>query len=167
MMTSLDSTPLRLPPPARDWKQTIWVLLSSLMFGAMLVAATIYTAPTLVSDWQVREAARPVAEAEVTDGKCSSQLIVHICNATLSVETPSGSVSRRVNYVFTGVHVGEYTIDVLADPARPDLVTTDLALNQLWNRTFTLAALVVALLGATMLPLVALIRNRRSIAGHV
>ena len=49
----------------------------------------------------------------------------------------------------------------MADPARPDLVTTDLALDRLWNRTVTLlviALLIVACIGGAI---ASLVRNRR------
>lgn len=156
------SEPLRLPPADRGWKHTLWVVVGVLMFGTMLAAAGIYTAPALVSDWQVRDAARPVPDARVTDGKCSAKIVFHVCDVTLDVRTPSGTVSRRINYVFTGVHVGDYSVRVLADPARPDLATTDMALDRLWNRTITLAAIVALLLALTVLPLVAMVRNRRT-----
>ena len=163
MTTSLDrSEALRLPPTDRDWKQTLWVTLGILMFGAMLVAAAIYTAPALVSDWQVRETARPIENAEVTDGKCSSKIVFHICDVTLTVATPSGELTRRMNYVFTGVHVGDYSVRVMADPARPELATTDLALDKLWNRTITLLIVAALLLAFTVLPIVAAIRNWRT-----
>lgn len=162
MTSSLDrSEPLRLPPADRGWTHKLWLVLGFLMFGAVLVAVAVYTAPALVSDWQVRDAARPVPDARVTDGKCSSKIVVHICDATLNVGTPSGTVSRRINYVFTGIHVGDYSIRVMADPARPALATTDLGLDRLWNRTITLVTIVSVLLAFTVLPLVTMIRNRR------
>lgn len=163
-MTSSFAQPLRLPPADRGWKHTFWVVVGFLMFGTMLVAAAVYTAPALVSDWQVRDAARPVPDARVTDGKCSSKIVLHICDATLSVGTPSGTVSRRVNYVFTGIHVGDYSLRVVADPARLDLATTDMALDKIWNRTITLAAIMAVLLSFTVLPLVAMVRRRAASA---
>jgi hypothetical protein len=156
------SEALRPPPNDRDWKQTLWVILGILMFGAMLVAAAIYTAPALVSDWQVRNTARPISNAEVTQGKCSSKIIFHICDVTLTVETPSGDLTRRMNYVFTGAHVGDYNVQVMADPARPELATTDLGLDKLWNRTITLLIVAGVLLAFTILPVVAAVRSRRA-----
>ncbi len=71
-------------------------------------------------------------------------------------------MSRRVNYVFTGVHFGDYDITVLADPARPELATTDLALDKLWNRTITLLVGGGILLALTIAPVVALTRRSRA-----
>ncbi len=153
---------LRLPPRGQDWKATFWVLFGVVVLGALLAACCIYTAPTVISDWRVHGTAQPISGARVSDGKCSSKIVIHICDATLGLPTPSGSVTRRVNYVFTGVHVGDYGIRVMADPARPDLVTTDLGLERLWNRTITLVVLVGALAAAILAVLAGLVRNRRA-----
>ena len=150
----------RLPTGADNWRQAAWALFGSLMAGAALVAAVVLAAPSLMSDWQVQGAARPLADAQVTDGRCSSQIVLQICDVTLAVPTAAGTVSRRTRFAFTGVHVGDRAVRVLADPARPDLATTDMALDRLWNRTITLLVGVIGLLAVTLLPLIALVRNR-------
>ena len=155
------SAPRRLAQVGRGVRHTILVVLSILMFAAMLIGALAYTAPALVSDWQVRDSARPIAGARVTEGRCSAQLVFEICNATLLVPTASGTVARHLIYAFTGVHVGAYGVRVLADPGRPALATTDMALDKLWNRTVTLAGFAFLLLVFTVLPAIALLRNRR------
>lgn len=156
---------LTLPPANEGWKHTMWVILGALMFGAMLVAAAVWTAPALVSDWQIHNAAQPVADGRVSEGKCNSRLVFHICDVTLSVATNAGRVSRDVNYVFTGFHFGDYSVTVLADPARPELATTDMALDKLWNRTITLLAVSAVLLALTVAPVVALFRRWRGTSG--
>ncbi len=166
MVAAERSAPRRLAQVNRGWRHTVLVAIGIAIFGAMLMAAATYTAPAVVSDWQIRDTARPVASARITDGTCSAQLVFHICDATLEVPTASGTVSRRVNYLFTGVNVGTYTVQVMADPARPALATTDLALDQLWNRTVTLIMIALALLAFTGLPAVAMIRNRRPTASR-
>ncbi len=156
---------LRLPPPGQGWKNTFWIVVGVVALVAILVACAVYTAPALVTDWQVRETARPVPDARVSDGKCSAKIVIHICDATLNLRTPTAVVTRRVNYVFTGVHVGDYSIRVMADPARPELVTTDLGLDRLWNRTITLLVIMLAVSGCILAVAVALIRNRRAASG--
>ena len=148
----------------RGWRQTLWAVLGILMLGALLAAAVVYIMPPLISDWQVQAAARPMSGARVTDGRCSSQLVFQVCGATLDVPTASGTLSRRVNYLFTGVHVGERDVRVMADPDRPELATVDMALAGLWNRTITLIAALALLLAGTIVPTVAMIHNRRPIA---
>lgn len=160
------AAPLRLPPRDQGWRNMLWVVVGIVAFGALLGACAIYTAPVVISDWQVRDTARPVPNAQVSDGDCTAKLIIHICDATLTMRTPQGTVSRHVNYLFTGVHTGDYSVEVMADPARPDLVTTDLGLDRLWNRTITLVV-IVGVLGALMVgALLGLVRNRRGAARH-
>lgn len=152
---------LTLPPRNSGWKHNLKLGLGILMFLGVLVAMGIYTAPDLVTDWQVRDAARPVPAGRITKGSCSSNVVVNICDATLVVPTAAGPVSRSVNYIFTGVHIGDYTAEVMADPGHPELATTDLALDKLWNRTLTFLVAVVVLLGLTCLPLLAIAKRRR------
>ncbi|TXN05152.1 hypothetical protein FV222_06910 [Methylobacterium sp. WL103] len=159
--------PLRLPPPSQGWGNIFWTLFSLVALAALLVACAVFTAPPVLSDWQVRDTARPAAEARVTDGKCSAKIVLHICDVTLNLRTPTGTVVRRVNTVFTGFHVGEYNIRVMADPARPDLVTTDLALDRLWNRTITLLVIAGALSSIIVAGIAAMIRNRRAASGTI
>jgi hypothetical protein len=70
-----------------------------------------------------------------------------------------------VNYVFAGLHVGDFGAGPMADPARPDLITTDLGLDRLWNRTITLAVIMAALAAAIVGALLSLVRNRRAASG--
>jgi hypothetical protein len=163
-MTASAKSPgtLRLPPPRQGWGNMVWTLFGLAALTGLLGACLVYTAPPLLSDWQVRDTAHPVADARVTDGKCSAKIVIHICDATLNLRTPTGTVARRVNYVFTGLHVGDYSIRVMADAGRPDLVTTDLGLDRLWNRTLTFLAITGALAAIIVLGIAGKIRNRRA-----
>jgi hypothetical protein len=162
MQPTVDSSqPLALPPQEGDWRQTLWALLGTLMFGAMLVAIAIYTVPQLVNDWRIHDTAQPVAGGRVTEGSCSSKLMLNICDATLSVQTKSGPVSRNVNYIFTDMHSGSYSVAVLADPAHPELPTTDMAIEKLWNRTITLLIGGGILLALTVAPVIGIVRRLR------
>ena len=153
---------LRLPQDRASWRVILGVVFGFVLFGGILAASAVYTAPVLISDWQIREAARPVPDARVSDGQCSSKLVFHICDATLSLRTPQGSVTCRVNYVFTGLHAGDYKIDVMADPAHPETVTTDLGLDRLWNRAITLLAIDGAILAGLLGALISILRNGRA-----
>jgi len=153
--------PLTLPPQGGGWKNTLLGLLGTVMFGGILVAASIYTVPDLVSDWRIRDTARPVADGRVSKGSCNSRVAINICDATLSVMTKSGRVTRDVNYIFADVHVGSYSVEVLADPAHPELATTDMALEKLWNRTITLLVGGLLLLALAVAPVIALVRQLR------
>jgi hypothetical protein len=153
---------LRLPPPRQSWGNTVWSLLGFAALGAILVACAVYTAPMVLSDWRIRDTARPAENGWVTDGKCTTKIVLHICDMTLNLRTSTGSVARRVNYVFTGAHAGDYRIAVMADPAHPDRVTADLGLDRLWNRTITLLAIAGAIGFIIVAGIVAMFRNRRA-----
>lgn len=157
--------PLKLPPHRQGWAHVFWTLFGLAALAALLAACLVYTAPPVLSDWQVRDTARPVLDGRVTDGKCSTKIVLHICDATLTLRTPGGPVSRRVNYVFAGVHSGDYSIRVMADPARPDLMTTDLSLDRLWNRTITLLVIAGAIAAVIVAAILGMIRNRQAAAG--
>ena len=122
----------------------------------------VYTAPPLLSDWQIRGAAQPAERARIVKGSCTTKLVIAICDVTLTNRTAAGTITRSVNYAFTDVHFGDYSAEAMADPARPELVTTDLALDRLWNRTLTFLFGAVLMLAFVVLPVVAFLRNRRA-----
>ena len=143
------------------WGQKLLSLLGMLMCGAMLIALSIYTVPNLVSDWQVRDTAMPYADGRVTEGSCHSKLFVNVCTATLAVQSKSGRFVRDVNYIFADIHTGSYSVAVMADPAQPEMLTTDLALDKLWSRTLTLLVGAGFLLTAVLSSIIGLIRRLR------
>ncbi|MBE9604576.1 hypothetical protein IAI18_06840 [Acetobacteraceae bacterium H6797] len=162
METQAQPTPsLKLPPQEQSWRQTLLSLLGTVMFGAVLVAACIFTLPNLINDWQIRDTAQPVAESRVMSGSCSTKLVFNICDATLAVRTKTGVVTHDVNYVFVDMHTGDYSVEIMADPAHPELSTTDMALDKLWNRTITLLVVGGILLALTITPIIAIIRRLR------
>jgi len=152
----------RLPPRSGGLRQRIWATLGILMFAGFFVAMMVFTLPPLLSDWQVSSSAQPAEGARIVKGSCTTKLILAICDVTLTNRTPSGTVTRSVNYAFTDVHFGDYSAEAMADPARPELVTTDLALDKLWNRTLTFLFGAVLMLGFVVLPVLAFFRNRRA-----
>jgi hypothetical protein len=154
------SRPLTLPPQETSWRQTLLGLLGTVIFGAMLGAMGYFTLPNLIDDWRVRDTAVPV-NGRVTEGSCSSRLFLHTCDATLLVQGKPRQVTRSVNYVFVDVHSGSYSVQVMADPARPELATTSLAIEKLWNRTITMAVGAAILLALTVAPVIAVIRRLR------
>lgn len=156
--------PLHLPQPKQHWLASFWILFGVVTLGAMLAACVVYTAPVVVSDWQIRDTAQPTAAARMTDGECSTKIVIHICDVTLTLRTSQGTVTRRVNYVFSGLYVGDYSAGVMADPARLDLITTDLGLDRLWNRTITLLVIAGALAASIIGALMSVVRSHRASA---
>ena len=160
-MPELPDRPLhvRIPPPG--WGHRLLVGFGLLVLLAVTVASLIFVAPPLLSDWQVRGAARPALAGQIDSGSCSSKLFINICDVALSAGKNPDVVMRAVHYVFIDAHSGDYSVAVLADPARPALLTTDLGLDKLVNRTITIGVFWLAMLAGVVATLRGLFRRRR------
>lgn len=133
------------PQPPSLWSRILTVL-GVAMFAAMLVLSAMFIAPTILTDFQVRGTAEPIETAQLVKGRCSSRVFVHLCDLSLSLATKSRTVTRDVHYLFFDPHLGNYTVEALADLDQPELLTTDLGLDKLWNRVISLAVLWALLL---------------------
>lgn len=114
----------------------LWAFLGLLLFVGGGVASAIWIAPGVLTDLQVRNP-EPI-NGRITSGKCSNRLFIHLCDATLQVQTKSGPVASETHIAFFDLHVGDYTAGVVADRDHPEWVTTTLALDHLWSRVVTL-----------------------------
>jgi len=135
-------------------------LLRLLLFGgfglALVAAGAVWLAtqlgPDLLDDFAIRDTARPVADARLVSGRCTSHFgVIHHCEVTLSRYGKFASEQRRdEHYLFADFHTGDYTVNsLLADPERPDIVTTDIGLGRLWNRAALLLGMaLLVLIGA-------------------
>jgi hypothetical protein len=154
--------PVAIRPPGVGKRGWIGMVFASLIVGGLAVASAVWLAPPLLTDWQIHAAAEPVPGGHISGGHCTGKLFFEICDVTLSA--PGAAAPRAISFAFADLHVGDYTVAVMADPAHPDLLTTDLALDNLWNRTAVLlgfwAVVVLVLVGAT----VAVVRRRRALA---
>ena len=131
------------------------------MFFGFLVYLGGWVAPVLLTDWQIRGTAVRVQGAEISDGSCNGKLFVQICDVTLAAPVGSGRVERRVHYVFGSTNVGDFEAAVVADPAHPEWLSTDLGLDYFWNRVLSLAVACTLVAGLVAFGSVALIRNSR------
>ena len=163
MQTQPGSEPTltRLPPRGGGLRQRIWATLGVLMFAGFLVAMVVFTGPPLVSDWQIHATAQPAEQGRIVKGSCTTKIVFAICDLTLSNRTAAGTTTRSVNYAFTDLHFGDYSAEAMVDPAHPELITTDLGLDKLWNRTLTFLGAGVLMLGFVTLPIVAFFRKRQ------
>ena len=144
VFAALPTRPLHARPPS-SMLGALWGLLGLLLFVAMLAYMLFWVAPDLVTDWQVRQNAALVHDADVSDGKCDGRLFIEMCDVTLRAPVGSGTVVRRVHYVFGSFDSGDFTVNVVADPAHPEWLTTDQALDTFWNRVLSFAAASVAI----------------------
>lgn len=115
----------------------------------------------LIRDIGLADHAVPVPGGHA-EGRCSTyQGFLTDCKVTLTAP----GASRTVQYFFVDAHAGDYKVHVLADPARPTLLTTDLALAKQWNRglSFVIATVLFALLSFALLTFTAShIRRQRA-----
>ena len=153
-----------LPPRNGGLRHRILATLGFLMFAGFLVAMVVYTGPPLLSDWQIHATARPAEQGRVVKGSCTTKIVFAICDLTLSNRADAGTITRSVNYAFTDLHFGDYSAETMVDPAHPELITTDLGLDKLWNRTLTFLGGAVLMLGFVTLPVVAFFRKGRTAA---
>jgi hypothetical protein len=158
--------PLHVRIPGATWRSRIVAAIGGLVLVGLMVASFIWVAPTLWTDIQIRNTAEGVASSRIEEGSCRSKLFINICEVTLSAGKAANAVRRDVTYVFADLHMGDYTVQVLADPARPELLTTDLGLDKLPSRIITIGIFWALMLAGG----VAVIRNlfrRRSVMREV
>lgn len=155
--------PLTLHPPPAPLGARLATMLGAVFFIGILIASLVWVLPPLQSDWMIRNSAVPV-RGEVERGRCQSKLIFHTCDITLVVTPPRAAspsrpfatplpldpatapIRRDVTYFFVDLHIGGYTLDVMADPRYPALLSSDLGLGKLVNRTVSLAGAWVFML---------------------
>lgn len=114
-----------------------------LLFGLLLpmcivLAGAIWTAPPLIIDWQVRNIVRVDDTHRFTHLKCLTLALFHSCNVVVDQTFGPETVTSTINYVFTGPLPDNDAVQILVDPDRRYIVTTDFGLEHLWNRTLTL-----------------------------
>ncbi len=133
------------PPGARA--AAAWSVVGLLMVGGILGFLLVFVPPGLVTDWQVRGTALALRDGTVTDSDCSSRDLVNVCDMTLAAPVGTGSVQRRVHYVFIASLDDSLTVQVVADPAHPGWLTTDLGLDQFWDRVASLVGITAVFAG--------------------
>lgn len=162
VLSALPARPLHARPPLR-LLSGVRSLLVMLMFAGLLVFSLLVAAPVLVTDWQVRGTAVPIAGAHLSDGRCHSKMFIVDCDVTLSASTRQGAVfTRPVHYIFASFSSGDYSAQVVGDPRRPDWLTTDLALERFWNRTLSLLAECSVLAGLVFLSIAGAVKSWRN-----
>ena len=137
-MPRIPSRPLAVRAPGMGLGSQLSVLFWTAAFAAATAFFVVPLIGDLATDFGLDGKARPVAGAHVR-GSCSTYGgVLTRCDATLVAPGSGGEIQRKVDYFFVDLHVGDYGVRVVADPAQPALLTTDLALDKLRNRTITL-----------------------------
>ncbi|WP_131829679.1 hypothetical protein [Teichococcus deserti] len=148
---SLPDRPLTVKPPVTTMR-ALWILLLCLAGAAGLGAwVGLGIAPSLRTDYLIRDTAQPSNTGRVSDGRCRTKIVLTTCDVTLTIR-PDGMtpVQRSAHYFFVDAHSGNYDVEVMYDPAHPEWVSTSLGLDMLWNRLACAAVLVFGALAALL-----------------
>lgn len=130
--------PLVLKPGRGALRAWAMALVGALLFGGFLVMLAIEVVPAIRTDLALRGQAVPVSSVRIGEGQCRSRmLLLQSCEMTLSWRGKDGAQAVRLTYMFVEPHMGSWTAQAMQDPARPELATTDLGLDRLWNRIAT------------------------------
>lgn len=149
----LPPRPIRVYPPGIGARSQVSLIVIGLLVFAGMLFFIIPPIRDLRTDWAIGNKAEPVPGSTL-DGHCTTQIVLTRCDATLRAPNPSGGeYVRKVDYFFIDAHAGDYSVMVVADPAHPELLSTDLALEKLDNRLFTQLALGPLFIGIGLLVL--------------
>ncbi|WP_159999718.1 hypothetical protein [Roseomonas sp. 18066] len=148
---SLPDRPLTVKPPVSTLR-ALWILLLCLAGAAGIGAwLGLGIAPSLRTDYLIRDSAQISNTGRVSDGRCRTKLVLTTCDVTLTIR-PDGltPIERSAHYFFVDAHSGDYDVQVMYDAAHPEWVSTSLGLDMLWNRLACAAVLVFAALAALL-----------------
>lgn len=144
VLSAFPHRPLTLKPGRGTAGAWVLAILGLLMFGGFFVLLAVQVVPAIREDLSIRAAAVPASQVRITNGRCRSRLaLMQDCSMTLNWRGKDGPQSRQVSYMFVEPHLGDWTVVPMMDPARPDLVTTDLGLDRLTNRILTAAGFTI------------------------
>jgi len=167
VLAAFPQRPLDLNPPRPPLGGRLATMAGWLFFAGVLIATLVWIWPALQSDWQIKDSAQPAHRGTVS-GKCHSKVIFHICDVTLGTPPPrpiaparplapvqpldpnNRPIKRDVTYMFVDLHFGAYEMQVMADPRRPALLTTDLGLDKFYDRAISLGALWLFMLAGAL-----------------
>ncbi len=135
--------PLRLKPEESGPGKAILFLLFATLAGVLLGGWMWTFVPDIISDHQLAEKAQPLENAGVRDGHCrTSQAILTTCDMTLYQSTKNnGRIERKISLMFIGSSKTR-SVMVVGDPAHPEMMTTDLAIDAVKNRAITVMGII-------------------------
>lgn len=139
---------LVLKPGRGAFAGWLLALCGMLLFGGFVALLAIEVVPAIRSDLAISGSAAPAPQVRVGEGRCRSRLLLfQECEVTLSWRGKDRSGTRTLHYMFVEPHMGSWSVTPMMDPARPELVSTDLGLERLTNRIATaIGGTILALL---------------------
>ena len=159
VFATLPTRPLRprMPSPGDG----VWAMVGLLVLLGLAGGMPVWAGPALVTDWLVRPAAVTILGGAVSDSSCDNKFLLMTCEMTLTAPVGRAEVSRQARYLFASTATDDLTATVVADPAHPQWLSTDLGLDNFWNRLVTLVAAMLATLALAVFGVRGAIRNRR------
>jgi hypothetical protein len=131
----------------------LW-LAATLMLAVMTVWNGTRAVQTLRSDVAIRDTARPAPHVRITEFRCRGVILFVRCELTLTWDDRGSEQASHLNYFFFEPRNPFLNPIVSAspmmDPARPELVTTDLGLHRIGNRAASEIFITLLLLLSTV-----------------
>jgi len=145
------------------------LLLGLIFFGALTAWTLMMNTPGIIKDMQIAQDMVERPELRVRNGTCKTwKLGLTRCEVTIRHSIAGKVQDEELELSFFDFGGGNYSVSVVGSRSQPDLVTLDLGIEELWNRIFT-AAIIVLLLGIlTMFSIYGLVSStaiRRKIGG--
>jgi hypothetical protein len=138
VLAAFPRRPLTLKPGRGALGGWTIAISSLLLFGGFVVLVGAQVVPAIRDDLAIRAAAQPAPQIRVDGGRCRARLLMfQDCEVTLTWRGKDGAGTRAMHYMFVEPHLGSWSVTPMMDPARPDLVSTDLGLERLTNRILT------------------------------
>lgn len=144
VLAAFPRRPLTVKPGRGATAGWVLAILGLLLFGGFLALIGAQIAPAIRDDLAIRDGAQPAPQVRVHGGRCRSRLAVfQDCEVTLTWRGKNGSLTRTMHYMFVEPHLGSWSVMPMMDPAKPDLVSTDLGVERLTNRILTAVGAVI------------------------
>lgn len=138
VMGAFPRRPLEIKAGRQKIGASILWLAAALMFAVMTAWNATNVVQTLQSDVAIRDTARPAPHVRITEFRCRGLILFIRCHLTLTWDDRGSEQASHLNYFFFEPRNPFLNPIVSAspmmDPARPELVTTDLGLNRIGNR---------------------------------
>jgi hypothetical protein len=129
----------------------------NILFGLIWIGLAGFIAwwqiPSLYKDYRIRDNVEPAQQSRMVKAKCSSKLIIHMCETVIQHRVNGQDMITSDDFAFFDLKFGSYTTSRLQERGNPAVVTTSIALESLWNRLLTTGLFVggIGLLGLGMI----------------
>ncbi len=128
--------------PPRQASVSLALFLSVAML-ALTIGLSWWQLPSLLQDFVLHNNVEPAQSARLVGGSCKSKLILYMCSTEIEYRADGHIRNVSEGFSFVGFHFGAFEVQVLQHRGDPRLVTTSLALDNIWNRILTTLPLIL------------------------